>query len=383
MFRKIIDLIKGDVGFVYVGGSDLITAILGAIFWLYIASLLSIDEYGLVTFVISSSSLAFSLAAMGMGQTLLVFLSKRTVRFLYQIKSLIIITSVSSAVILGLVSKSYLVSILVIASLFYSLSAWELLARKKHKEYFFVGVGEKILQIGLSIAFYIMWGTFGFVLGYTIAYFVFSYRFFAGLKKIQLKFDELKPTWKFSFYNYGTNIMASLRSDWDKVIISAVFGNYLLGSYQFVFQLYMMLTLLTGSFFKYLLPYESEGTVKKEFKVIAVAFTGILVGVAVFIGPLVISSFYPKFVHIIDAFQIASIAIMPQILSVLLRVKILSENRETRHLLYAGILGSITYLSLLFALGSALGIEGMAMALLVSSMSEFGYLLFIRKGKVL
>lgn len=382
MFRKILDLIKGDVGFVYVGGSDLITAILGAIFWLYIASLLSIDEYGLVTFVISSSSLAFSLAAMGMGQTLLVFLSKRTVRFLYQIKSLIIITSVTSAVILGSVSKSYLVSILVIASLFYSLSAWELLAKKKHKEYFFVGVGEKVLQIGLSIALYIMWGTFGFILGFTIAYLVFSYRFFAGLK-IRFKFDELKSTWKFSFYNYSSNIMASLRSDWDKVIISAVFGNYLLGSYQFVFQLYLMLTLLTGSFFKYLLPYESEGTVKKEFKVIAIAFTGILVGLAVFIGPLVISSFYPKFVHIIDAFQIASIAIMPQILSVLLRVKILSENRETRHLLYAGILGSIAYLSLLFILGSTFGIEGMAIALLVSSMSEFGYLLFIRKGKVL
>src|SRR5207247_4030252 len=132
----------------------------------------------------------------------------------------------------------------------------------------------------------------------------------------------------------------------DKMLIGALFGYYLLGSYQFSFQFYTTLTILVGSTMRYLLPYESGGIVKKDFKLISFIMVSLIVLVVIAIAPYAVPLLYPQYVQSILAIQLLSLAIIPHAVYNLIAVKLMAKNKMTLHLLISTLGSTSCYIIL-------------------------------------
>ena len=64
-------------GLVFIGSADIIGAAISTIFWLILASLLLVEEYGKITYLIAIASLAQSCSVVGSSNTFMVYSSKK------------------------------------------------------------------------------------------------------------------------------------------------------------------------------------------------------------------------------------------------------------------------------------------------------------------
>jgi O-antigen/teichoic acid export membrane protein len=389
-FDRLLKLLKTEPGFILITSSTLISSSLGAAFFLYVATIVSVEDYGKINYLLSSAALAFAVSALGMDTTIMTYVPKRSVSVLYQANSLVFITSLVSALIAGVLANNFVVSILVLGSACYYMSTVQMMTQKRYKESATLSIGGKALQIPLSILLYFLLGINGFILGYAIAYFVFGYRFIFSLKNFQLNLDELKRLSRFSGKMYITSLTSvinpatTLISYLDKIIVGIFFGFYVLGSYQLSFQVFLFLSIMPSNIFRFLLPHEAEGhVVKKSIKLSGLAFACIISLIIIIMTPYVIPIVYPKYLQAILPIQIISLAIIPLTLVFMLQTKILSEETKTNHMLYAGLITTVSEISLLLILGGVFGLVGLAAALVTALTIQFLYLFLIRRGKIL
>ena len=264
----------------------------------------------------------------------------------------------------------------------------QVVTKKRYKESAILSIGAKGLQIALSLTFYFLFGINGILLGYAIAYFVFGYRFIFSLRNFRLNFAEVKNLSRFSakmyitsltsFLNPATTILPYL----DKIIVGAFFGFYMLGSYQLSYQVFLFLSILPSNIFRFLLPQEAEGKIiRKSIKLAGLGFACIISTVIIIITPHAIPVFYSEYVQAVFPIQIISLAIIPLTLVFLLQTRILAEEKKTDHMLYAGLITTVTEILLLFLLGSTIGLIGLAMSIVITLTIQFLYLLVINRGR--
>lgn len=388
MLKRIVNLLKVEQGFVLITSSSLISSSLGAVFFLYVAAIVSVESYGKINYLLSFSSVAFALSVLGMDTTIMTLVPKRSLSVLYQANSIVFIASLISALIAGFLANNFVVSILVLAGACYYMSTIQVITKKHYKESAFLSIGGKVLQIVLSLAFYFFFGINGFILGYAIAYFVFGYRFIFSLRHFKLNFAEVKKLYRFSAKMYVTSLTSiqnpatTLISYLDKIIVGAFFGFYMLGSYQLSYQVFLFLSILPSNIFRFLLPQEAEGKiVRRSIKLAGLGFACIISIAIIIITPYAIPILYPAYLQAVPAIQITSMAIIPLTLVFLLQTKILAEEKKTNHMLYAGLITTVTEISLLFLLGSTIGLIGLAMSIVIALSVQFLYLLAISRGR--
>jgi O-antigen/teichoic acid export membrane protein len=390
MFNRLLKLAKTDPGFILVTSSTLISSSLGAAFFLYVAMIVSVEDYGKINYLLSSAALAFAISGLGMDTTIMTYVPKRSVSLLYEANALVFIASIVSATLAGLVADNFIVSIVILATACYYMSTVQMMTQKRYKEGAVLSIGGKALQIPLSIVLYFLFGINGFLLGYAIAYFVFGYRFILSLRNFRFNFSELKKLFRFSLKMYITTLTSVLNpattliSYLDKIIVGVFFGFYVLGSYQLSYQVFLFLSIMPSNIFRFLLPQEAEGrVVKKTVKLSGLAFACIISLVIIIATPYVIPLVYPKYLQSILPIQIISLAMIPLTLVFMLQTKILAEERNTNHMLYAGLITTVSEILLLLFLGSWLGLVGLAMSLVIALTIQFLYLYAVRRGKIL
>jgi O-antigen/teichoic acid export membrane protein len=245
-------------------------SLFGGLFWLFLASLLSVADYGLTNYFIALASIASTLALMGLDATVITFLAKGEKMILIESNFLTLLSGVSVTIILSFLNWS--VGLLSIAMVFFMMSLAETLGKKDYREYAFLSVGQKIVQIALSIALYFPLGLIGVVLGYFFGNLVFSYKYIKWFPKFSLQTDSIKEKRKFTLHSYGNNLIRSFTNYLDKIIIAPVFGYYILGLYQLGFQFFMFLSIIPLSLYYYLLPEESSGNNKTQIKYVGFGF---------------------------------------------------------------------------------------------------------------
>jgi O-antigen/teichoic acid export membrane protein len=390
MFNRFFKLVKTEPGFILITSSTLISSSLGAAFFLYVAMIVSVEDYGKINYLLSSAALAFAISVLGMDTTIMTYVPKRSISVLYQANALVFIASVLSATIAGFLANNFIVSILILATACYYMSTVQMMTQKRYKEGAILSIGGKALQIPLSIVLYFFFGISGFIVGYAIAYFVFGYRFILSLKNFRLSFDELKKLFRFSLKMYITTLTSVLNpattliSYLDKIIVGVFFGFYILGSYQLSYQVFLFLSIMPSNIFRFLLPQEAEGrVVKKTIKISGLAFACIISLAIIIMTPYVVPLVYPKYLQSILPIQIISLAIIPLTLVFMLQTKILAEERNPNHMLYAGLITTVSEILLLLLLGSILGLVGLAMSLVIALTMQFLYLFAVRRGKIL
>lgn len=368
-------LIKEDIGLVYTTLGSSASAVLGALFWFILASIIEVKNYGLVNYYIALASIFTTLGTMGLTTTVTTYLAKGETKLLYEANSVTLISGIISALILS--AFQWFSGLLSAASIFFGMTLAEVLGRKMYRQYALLSIGQRLAQIILSILFYYQFGISGVVLGYFLGYLVFSYKYLKSIKKFTINIHNLKEKRNFTLHSYGFNILSNLSGSLDKVVIGILFGYYALGLYQLGFQFFMFLSIIPASVYQYLLPEESSGKDKTKIKLISLIFSIIIALTILMISPYLIENFFPTFIDSIQIVKIASLAVIPSAISLMQSATLLGkENSKT--VFTAGIVYLASLIIGLTAFGTISGTLGLALALVVAQTIQAVYLMLKR-----
>jgi len=374
--KDLLKLIKREKGFIYTTIGNISSTLLGALFWLILASILSVSEYGIVNYWIAIAVIPASIATLGLNTTVVTYLAKGDEEVVREADTIILISSLIVGLIL--LPIQWAISIVTIAFIFYGMTIAEILGRKLYSEYAIVTILSRAIQIITSIILYLKIGLIGVLIGYFLGQIMLSYRYLKNLRNPTLNINSLKEKVNFTLHSYGQNIIQSLSIYLDKIIIGGLFGFYALGLYQLAFQFLMLLAIIPASLYTYLLPEESSGTERTEIKIIGIMLS-IAMAIATYIlSPYIIKILFPNFIDAIEIIQVMCIAIIPLTITSLANAKLFGEEKS-KYVFIGGIIYIITMIIFTVMLGVLMGIMGLAIAIIIAQTIRAAYL-WSKKG---
>ena len=125
--------LKTEMGLVYTTIGNIGSSLLGGIFWLLLASLLSVESYGLINYYIALASISSAVALLGLDATVISWMAKGDTRILFQADSLVLISGLTVATLLSI--YQWPSGLLSFTRVFFMMSLAETLGKKKYKEY--------------------------------------------------------------------------------------------------------------------------------------------------------------------------------------------------------------------------------------------------------
>ena len=368
--------LKSNKGLVYIIIGNIVGAILTGGFWLLLASLQSVEEYGKTSYMISMASLASSFALLGLNTAITTFIPKGHEKIHVAANQVVLISSIIAALIVS--QRDWLLGFFVVGMSFWMMSIYEFLGRKSYKQYAIANIGARGCQLLLSIVLYYLIGIPGIIIGFTISFFLFSHRYIHSIKYFNRDFIEISGKMKFALHSYSFNMSNALLMYFDKIIIPPIFGYAILGYYQLGFQFLMFLGMIPISFFQYLIPEESSGNKKTKLRIIGF---GLSIGLAVllyFLSPTIINIFFPHYQNSLDAIRVISIGIIPMMIAYIINSKFLSEG-NTRGVVIGAIIYQILQITLMILLGRLIEVTGIALSVVIALTGQALFLLLYKK----
>jgi O-antigen/teichoic acid export membrane protein len=376
--NKFVQLIGLEKGLVFVTAGNIITSLSGAFFWLFIASLLPVEEYGRLNYHISLASLLSVISLLGLNTTVITFLAKGNENIKFQANLLILISSCVMALFLFVFIREIPTGFLVIGLSLYIMSWTEILGRKRYRKYFFVIMLQRSLQITLSLLLYSVIGIDGLMIGYALSALLSSYDFFKSFKGFKLTFKDLRRKSSFSMHSYFLAISNALAMYMDKLLVAPLFGFDMLGLYQVSFQFLLFLVIIPQSLFQFLLPREASQIKDRKYTISGLILAAVSSTIFFVSIPTVIKDFFPHFVQSVQASQIMIFSIIPMTASSILISKSFGREKSKPVVVSAGIYIFIL-LVLIVTLGNILGLIGLAFSVVISSTAQSVALLLLGK----
>jgi O-antigen/teichoic acid export membrane protein len=375
---KFVQLVGLEKGLVFVTAGNTIASLVGAIFWLFIASLLLVEDYGRLNYNLSLASLLSVLSLLGLNTTVITFLAKGNESLKYQANLLVLISNCFVALSLLIFIKDIPTIFLLFGISFYTMSWAEILGRRNYKKYSFVLILQRSLQITLSFLIYFIIGLDGLIIGYALSVLLLSYNFFKSFKGFKLTFKELTQKSSFIMHSYSQAISNTLTWYMDKLVVGPLFGFGILGLYQISFQFLLFLSIIPLSLFQFLLPRGASEIKVKRYIIIGLIVAAIS-STSFFIAiPTMIKTFFPHFIQSLEASQIMIFSVIPMTANSILISRSFGREKSKPVLIAAGIY-IFTLLLLMVSLGNILGLIGLAVSVLISSTAQSVALFFMSK----
>src|SRR5919108_5624875 len=368
----VLRFLTSHKGLIYITLGNLLGAAATGVFWLLLAFIQNAHEYGKTNYEISIASLAASAALLGLNTTVTTYVAKGSSKINVQANQIILISSGIAAVIVAYFN--WILGFFVIGMAFWMMSTYELLGRKMYKQYAFVNIGARGSQLFLSILLYYLLGITGIAIGFAISFLIFSRRYFISARQFSRDFSELKNKIKFSLNVYSFNMSNAFLLYFDKLVIAPLFGYAILGYYQLGFQFLLFLGMIPISFYQYLIPEESSGGLKKT----RVRFLGLLVSIGLtailfLSSPWILQHLFPHYTASLNAMRIMSIGIIPMMIVWILNSKFLNIG-DTKYVLFGSAIYLTLQISLIFYLGNALNVIGLALAVVLALIAQASFL---------
>jgi len=379
MFDKIKN-ISGLRGVSIIGSSDIASSIIGAVFWLYLASLLGAENYGQLSYFLSIASIASTVSILGTDNVISVYIAKK-VKLESTIFLIPIVAGSIASIMLYFAFSDLGISVYVLGAVIFGLATSEILAKGLFKSYSKYLLLTKILMVILSIGLYHIIGLEGVLIGVGLAFFVYLVRIYKGFRETKIDFSLIKPRAGFLVNSYALQLIRTFNGSLDKLIIAPLVGFALLGNYSLGIQFLSILHILPGIVYKYILPQDASGKPNKKLKQLTVISS---IGIAIsgiVLGPIVIPLFLPQYTEAIAIIQIMSISVIPSTINLMYTSKLLG-NEKTKFLLMGSSIYLIILISGIIILGLTYGINGMAVAIIISTSAETCFYYFINKTKM-
>ena len=376
MFDKIKN-ISGLQGVSIIGSSDIASSIIGAIFWLYLASLLGAESYGQLSYFLSIASIASTASLLGTENAISVYIAKK-IKLESTIFLIPIVAGSIASIILYFAFSDLGVTVYVLGAIIFGLASSEILAKGLFKAYSKYLLLTKILMVILSIGLYHIIGLEGVLLGIGLAFFVYLVRIYKGFRETKIDFSLIKPKAGFLVNSYALQLISAFNGSLDKLIIAPLVGFTLLGNYSLGVQFLSILHILPGIVYKYVLPQDASGKPNKKLKQLTVISSIGIAILGIVLGPIVIPLFLPQYTEAIAIIQIMSVSVIPSTINLMYTSKLLGNEKSK-----IVLLGSVIFISLqsigIIILGDYLGITGAAFALLISSTVQALFLFLMTK----
>lgn len=365
IMNKIKNLIKNSKDLGMLGFGSIVATGISGLFWFYIASLIEVDDYGEISYFIAIASIVGVVSSIGAQNTITVF-TARGEKILPQLAFLSLIIGIISSIVLFFVFYNLGASLYVLGYIVFGIVSSEILGRKLYKTVSTYVILQRILMVVLSVGFYYLIGPNGVIIGVGLSFFVYSYRLYKESKGVKINFSLLRLKRNFLIHNYATDLAGILPGSIDKIIISYLFGFVILGNYQLGIQFLSLLTLIPSVVYQYILPQDASGVSNKKLKVILFVVSCIIPLFGILLAPFVIPVVFPKFLETIQVVQIISLVLIPLSIVYILQSQFLGQLKSNIVLAGNGI-SVLSQIPLILLLGQILGINGIALSIVISS----------------
>ena len=180
----------------------------------------------------------------------------------------------------------------------------------------------------------------------------------------------------------GKALMKTFGAQLDKIIIFSLFGAAFLGNYALGFQIFVLMGILPGIIYLYILPQESSGSTQPKLKKIAVISAILISILAYFLSPIILPQLFPKFNESIEIIQIMSIALTPYTISTMIIASLLANEKIMKVVIGQGIILGVL-VGGIFILKEEFGILGAAISFTISNFIGAFYYFKISKISLL
>lgn len=369
--------IIGLKGLASIGFGDIIGSGISALFWFYIAAVMSPSDYGEINYHISFAGIASYVSLFGTINSIQVFTAKNI-----KVQSTLFFISLSigtvSSIILIILYGRVDSGLLLIGYILNNSAIGYLLGKKLYSGYAKHVLFQKILTLILGMLFYYLFGASGILYALSISYVSFAIIIYRVFKEIKIDFKSIKSHMGFITNNYVLFLVGGFSGGIDKLIIGPLLGFALLGNYSLAMQLFGVLLLFSGIIFKFVLTEDSAGIQNLNLKKLAMIVSVIITILGITLSPYVITLFFTKYIAVISTIQIMCIAIIPTTLTSINSSKLFALEKSRLVLI-----GNATALSFvvigLITLAPLFGVIGAGFTFVFSTSAEAILLLFFTR----
>jgi len=364
-FKKIL---FGQKDLMSIGFANLLGTGIGAIFWFYLATLVSPDEYGQIHYFLGIAAMGqlFSLIATPNAVTVYVAKNIKIHSTLFFIS---ILAGIISSIIIFLIFFRFDVSLLVLCYIIFEFANGFLLGKKIFSTYSKFFLAQKILTVIFGLGFYFLFGFEWIILGLSLSFIPYIWIIVKEFHITKINFALLKPRKGFIINNYGLNISSAVGAQIDKIIIVPILGFELLGNYSLAMQFLVILFLFPTIVFKYVLTQDASNLDTGNLKKFSILGAVVLTAIGIIVLPTLISILFPKFIDATIAIQIMSLGIIPATIGIFYESKLLSLEKGKFPVISKSI-GVVVLISGFLILGPIYGIIGLSVMVVISSLSE-------------
>jgi O-antigen/teichoic acid export membrane protein len=358
-----------------IGFSDVVGAGMAAFFWFYIATLLEPESYGEIFYFLSIAGIVSAIATFGTEPSITVYISKnvKIQATLYFIS--LLAGTLASAIIIIFFSR-FDIGFIIIGYILNTLTLSELLGKKLYSKYAKFNLVQKSLTLILGISFYFIFGVGGIIFALALSYLPFTIIIYNGFKYSKIDFSLLKPRMGFLTHNYFMVLTQVAKTQADKLIILPLLGSTILGNYTLALQVVLVIVIIPQIVYKYILPYEVRGEPKKKLKRLTILTSVVISVFGMLFLPYVIPEVFPKYNEAVNAIQIMLLALIPSTISIMYLSRFYSLEKG-KIILIERIIGATTLILNIIILGSMFGVEGVAVAYVLSSSIQAFVLFYV------
>ena len=351
-------------GLALIGSADLIGGAISAIFWLIIASLLLVEEYGEISYFVAIASLGIC-CVVGSSDTLMVFSTKNQ-KIVPTLLLLTLIFTMIASLIAFVIIQRFEIIFLIFSFIVFQVSITLLLGKRLYAKYSKFLLTQKILQFAIGIGLYFLLGVNGVLIGIALSNFALIPIFYKELRNFKIDLSLLKPKKEFIINNHIIYAISVFRRDIDKIIVVPILGFTVLGNFALTLQFYAIMMIFSSVAFKYLLPRDVSGEKNIQLKIFLILLSIVITLSGIFFSPFFIENFFTKFSESIIPIQIASLSVISTTISVILYSKILALEKS-RFLMIANSVQLCVILIGTIFLGILYGVIGVTIAFVLGN----------------
>lgn len=355
---------KNVKDFFSLGSSNLISAVVYGIFWLFLASFLEKIEFGELAFLVGIANVGFIISILGLSNTIMVYEPKKENIFPSSF-FVVLISAIITSFVVYLITQNFIISILVMGLAIFEIILAGLISKQRYKHYSIHMILRSVLTVFLALVFYNFFGISGILLAYFLTTLVVLKELPSLIKNKKIEFSILKSKIKFTLFANASRLSLAFFNWGDKLIIGAIFGFTFLASYYFAAQYLLLLQNIPRSVQQYLLPQEAAGQKNKKLKIFSVIIACFITIISIVLIPVGVENFLPQYTDSILPVQIMSVGLIPLTISSIQQTKFLGHE-NSQLVLIGSILESSLYLILIIVLGHIYGLVGIAYSFLAA-----------------
>ena len=359
------------------GIANIATTVIAGLFWIYIASIIEVDEYGEIGYTLSIATLIAGISLLGAKSSLTVFAARKE-SIVRPLSLFIISVGILISMITYMILIDFGVSIYVIGFIIFSITNAELLGKKLYITYSKYLIIQRTLMVVLSLLLYYFFGYQFIILGIAISFLPFSIKFYNLIKNNKVKLSSLKKKKEVILSNYALEITGLLPLTMDRIIIGPLFGFIILGNYFLGLQVLMVLTIIPTAVYQYILPQDATKVSTAKIKKVIIIISIVFAVLGFFLSPILIPVALPKYSDAIEMIQIMSFVVIPTTINLIYASKFIAELKSK-----IVIVGSIIFISVqiagLLSLIEYFGVNGLALSLLIADSVVVIYYTIVHK----